>query len=100
MTMPSSPGYKRNYKREDQTAKARGEDGTGHDSGSAQRHRLRRKLEAEGKVHKGDGMDVDHEKMLSKGGANTLANARVVKASTNRSFPRNHDGSAKRNFAP
>lgn len=55
----------------------------------------RRKLQDEGKVHKGDGMDVDHKDPLSKGGGNTTGNLRVVKASTNRSFSRNPDGSLK-----
>ena len=43
--MPSSKGYVRDYKREYQTARARGEVGTGHNSGSAERHRLRRKAD-------------------------------------------------------
>lgn len=95
--MPSSPGYKRDYTQEYKTAKARGEVGTGSGSDNAKRLRLRRQMVKEGKVHKGDGKDVDHKKPLSKGGANTKANARVVSASTNRSFPRNSDGSMKRN---
>lgn len=95
--MPSSPGYRRNYKQEAKTAKARGEVGTGHDSGSAERHRLRRQMVKEGKVHTGDGKDVDHIKALSKGGANTTANARVRPPGMNRSFPRNANGSMVRN---
>jgi 5-methylcytosine-specific restriction endonuclease McrA len=50
-----------------------------------------------GKVHKGDGMDVDHIKPLSKGGANTLSNMRVKTKSENSSFSRNSDNSLKRN---
>jgi len=95
--MPSSPGYKRDYTQEYKTAKARGEVGTGSNSDNAKRKKLRRALEKDGRVHKGDGKDVDHVKALSKGGANTKANARVRSASTNRSFPRNSDGSMKRN---
>lgn len=54
-------------------------------------------MERAGKVHKGDGKDVDHKQALSKGGANTRSNMRVVPASVNRSFSRNADGSMKRN---
>lgn len=52
------------------------------------RDKARRLLEKEGKVHKGDGMDVDHKKPLSKGGSTARSNLRVVKASDNRSYPR------------
>lgn len=55
----------------------------------------RREMEKAGKVHKGDGKDVDHAKPLSKGGTNDKSNLRVVPASTNRSFSRNSDGSLK-----
>lgn len=93
--MPSSPGYKRDLKQEYKTAKARGEVGVGSNSPNAKRKRIRRQLEKEGKVKKGDGKDVDHVQMLSKGGSNSKSNVRVVDASKNRSFPRNPDGSAK-----
>lgn len=93
--MPSSPGYKRDYAQEYRTAKARGENGTGHDSGSAERHRLRRKMLKLGLVRKGQ--DVDHIKMLSKGGANTIKNARARSPHANRGFPRRSDGSAINN---
>lgn len=94
--MPSSPGYKRDYRQEYKTAKARGEVGTGTNGDNAKRKRLRRQLEKEGRVRPHDGKDVDHKTPLSKGGSNSKSNARVVKASTNRSFPRNSDGSIKR----
>lgn len=51
-------------------------------------------MEKSGKVKKGQ--DVDHKTPLSKGGSNTMKNARAVSPSTNRSFPRNSDGSIKR----
>jgi 5-methylcytosine-specific restriction endonuclease McrA len=95
--MPSSPGYKRDYTQEYKTSKARGEVGTGGDSDNAKRLKLRRQMVAEGKVHKGDGKDVDHKVPLSKGGSNTQANARIRTPGQNRSFPRNSDGSMKRN---
>ena len=52
-------------------------------------------MEKLGKAHKGDGKDVDHKTPLSKGGAETVSNYRVVPASQNRSFSRNGDGSLK-----
>lgn len=63
----------------------------------SERTMARRELEREGKVHKGDGKDVDHKVPLSKGGTNARSNLRVDSASDNRSFPRNKDGSMKKN---
>lgn len=91
--MPSSDNYQRNYAQEYQTQKQRGENGTGSDSGNAKRQRLRR-LALKAKLVKA-GQDVDHIQPLSKGGANTLSNARSANPSQNRSFPRNADGSMK-----
>lgn len=48
-----------------------------------------------GKVHKGDGKDIDHIKPLSKGGSNKTSNLRVVSKHANRSFARNKDHSVK-----
>ncbi len=93
--MPSSKNYDRNYKREYATAKSRGEQGTGSESGSAKRQRLRRKMLKLGMVKKGQ--DVDHVVPLSKGGSNSVKNARATSPSKNRGFPRNSDGSMKRN---
>ena len=87
--MPSSPGYKRNYKQEAKTAKARGEQGTGHDSGSAVRHRARRKAIKLGMIKPGSKKDIDHKKPLVKGGAETDAkNLRPRTEHQNRSFKR------------
>lgn len=94
--MPSSPGYRRDYAQERRTAIRRGET-LGSDSDNAKRKKLRRAMEKDGKVHKGDGKDVDHKDPLSKGGGNTKRNARVTSAHANRSFPRNKDGSMKSN---
>lgn len=93
--MPSSKDYKRDYKREYELQKKRGESGTGSDSGNAQRKRLRRKALKLGMVKKGQ--DLDHKKPLSKGGSNSIKNARATSPSENRSFPRNKDGSMKVN---
>ena len=88
--MPSSPGYKRNYKEEWKDAKARGE---GDDN--AQRHRARYEMEKAGKVHKNDGRDVGHVKHIKGGGTNAPSNLRVQSPAENRSFARNKDGSMK-----
>ena len=61
----------------------------------ALRNKARRQLEREGKVHKGDGMDVDHTVPLSKGGAPGTTNLRVVPKGENRSFARTSSGALK-----
>lgn len=61
----------------------------------AARNKARRMMEAEGKVRKGDGKDVDHKVALSKGGTSTRGNLRVKSASANRSYPRNSDHTPK-----
>jgi len=61
----------------------------------AERNTARRQAAAAGKVHKGDGKDVDHKKPLSKGGSNGKSNRRVMSASSNRSFARNKNGGIK-----
>lgn len=93
--MPSSPGYKRNYEQEYATSKARGEQDAGHDGEAAKRKRFRRAALKRGMVKKGQ--DLDHKVPLSKGGSNTLKNARAEAPGVNRSFPRNSDGSMKVN---
>lgn len=50
-------------------------------------------MEKAGKVHKGDGKDVDHKTPLSHGGKTTKSNLRVSSRSSNRSFRRRADGS-------
>jgi hypothetical protein len=93
VNMPSSDNYERNYQKEYDSQKERGENGTGSDSGSAKRHKLRRLLVKAKKVR--EGQDVDHIKPLSKGGSNAPSNGRAVSPSKNRSFKRNADGSMK-----
>lgn len=61
----------------------------------AERNAARRELEADGVVHKGDGMDVDHKKPLVKGGTNAKSNLRAVPASDNRSFKRTKSAGMK-----
>lgn len=84
------PRKKRDYVAERKTAIARGEM-VDH----AKRLRLRRAAVKANLVKPHDGKDLDHKKPLSKGGANTLSNARVTTPSENRSFARNPDGSMK-----
>lgn len=50
------------------------------------RNKARRLLEKEGKVHKGDGKDVDHKS--SNPLDNSKSNLRVQSKHENRSFPR------------
>lgn len=54
----------------------------------AMRNKARRMLEREGKVSRGDGMDVDHRHMLKDGGSNARSNLRVVSQKTNRGWRR------------
>lgn len=89
--MPYMTNGKRDYKKED----AWDRNHPGREEDRAERHKARAMLEKEGKVHKGDGKDVDHKKALSKGGKTTASNLRAVDASSNRSFSRNSDGSMK-----
>jgi hypothetical protein len=92
--MPSSPNYKRDYKQEAKTAKKRGEQGTGSDAGSAQRHRARRKMLKEGKVKKGQ--DVHHKTPIKAGGTNSPKNLAATSPASNRSFPRNRKAGLRR----
>lgn len=91
--MPSSKNYKRNYKREYETAKQRGEVGTGSNSGSAIRHRARRKMLKEGRVK--PGQDVNHKKPISRGGGNKSSNLAATSPNKNRSYARNSAGGIK-----
>lgn len=82
---------KRDYKRENELYNSKPE----QRKNRSERTVARRKANEEGRTHKGDGKDLDHVKPLSKGGANTKANTRVVSKTANRSFSRNADGSMK-----
>lgn len=77
----------RDYKREYETQKARGE----HPS-RMERQRARRALDAKGIDRQGK--DVAHTVALSKGGSNKDG-YRLTSPSKNRSFPRKKDGSMK-----
>lgn len=84
--MPSSPGYKRNYKQEyanedKQRRKQR-----------SQRNQARQEMIKRGKASVGDGKDVGHKRALSRGGSNTLANLAIQSRGSNRSFSRSSSG--------
>lgn len=89
--MPFMTNGKRDYKK--QYEKYDGKDSVKKDR--AKRNGARRIMEAEGKVSKGDGKDVDHKKPLSKGGSAKRTNLRVTSKSANRSFPRKKNGAMK-----
>ena len=61
----------------------------------AERNKARRMLMREGKVRVGDGLDVDHKRPLSQGGATTRGNLRVQTAKANRSYRRTSTGAIK-----
>ena len=91
--MPSSPNYVRDIAQEKRTAKKRGD--IARDN---LRKKARRLMVKKGLVRPNDGKDVDHSVALKMGGsALDSKNLRVVSAHDNRSFPRNKDGSMKRN---
>jgi hypothetical protein len=85
--MPSSPGYKRDYKQEYETQKERGE----HPA-RMERQRARRKMDADGVDR--SGKDIAHRKALSKGGLNRDG-VTLQAPSKNRAFPRTKTGAMK-----
>lgn len=78
--MPSSPSYKRNYKQEQKTATARGED-----KDRAQRNKARRIMERKHSPAMMVGKDVDHKTPMRGGGKTTNGNIRLRERSANRS---------------
>lgn len=82
---------KRDYKKQNEKYNSRPE----QIANRVEQNKARREMEKAGKVHKGDGKQVDHKKPLSKGGSGAKSNLRVVPASKNMSFSRNKNGSLK-----
>lgn len=82
---------KRDYKRE--YAKYQGK--PEQIKNRSKRNQARAIMAKAGKVKKGDGLDVDHKRALSKSGLNQLSNLQAISASKNRSFSRNSDSSMK-----
>lgn len=58
----------------------------------AKRNAARRELERDGRVHKGDGKDVDHIHPLITGGSNSESNLRVRSVHANRGYRRDGKG--------
>jgi hypothetical protein len=56
------------------------------------RNQARAEMARDGKVHKGDGKDVDHKKMLDGGGTNAKSNLRVIDKETNRGWRKRQIG--------
>ena len=81
----------RNYKLEYERYQGKPEQIKARDA----RNKARRDAMKKGLVKKGDGMDVDHTVPISKGGALTDANTRVVPEGENRSFSRTKTGALK-----
>lgn len=79
--------YKKEYEKYQGTAEQR--------ANRSKRTVARNEANASGRTSKGDGKDLDHVRPLSKGGANSTKNTRVVSSSSNRSFSRNSDSSMK-----
>ena len=82
--MPYKDKNDRNYKREYANYAGKPE----QIKKRAERNAARAEMMKAGKVHKGDGMDVDHKKPIANGGTNAKGNLRVQTKSNNRSFPR------------
>jgi hypothetical protein len=61
----------------------------------ALRNAARREMMREGRVHKGDGMDVDHKHPLDQGGSNSPSNWRVQSKSENRGYARDSKNQPK-----
>lgn len=72
----------RNYGKEYDTYHAKPE----QKKNRAQRNAARREMEKMGKVHKGDGKDVDHKRPIRAGGSNAKGNLRVTSVSKNRGW--------------
>lgn len=78
--MPFQKNGKRDYKRELEWEKKTHPNRV---KDRAERNSARARMEQAGKVHKGDGKQVDHRKELVRGGSNSTSNLRVVSDRTN-----------------
>lgn len=91
--MPYMKNGKRDYKREDKwDANHKDPNGLSRAKARDDRHEARATLAKAGKVHKGDGKQVDHIKPLGMGGSTNPYNLRVTTAKANESFRRNAKG--------
>ncbi len=81
--MPSSPGYKRNYREEYDRYQGK----PSQKKKRASRGRARYKLMKKGRVRLGDGLDVAHSD--NNANNNKSSNLKVQSKAKNRSFKRN-----------
>ena len=77
----------RNYKHEYETYQGTPQ----QKKNRAKRNAARAEMMRAGRVHKGDGKDVDHKQPLSKGGSTSKANLRVTSVHANRAYKRQKD---------
>ena len=89
--MPYQTNGRRNYRKEYDLYHSKSEQRKNRSARTIARNEAIK----DGRVSRGDHMDIDHIKPLSKGGSNAKSNTRVVSSSNNRSFSRNKDGSLK-----
>lgn len=89
--MPYMTNGRRNYRKEYDKYQGKPE----QIKNRSKRNQARATMAKAGKVKKGDGLDVDHKRALSKSGLNQLSNLQAISASKNRSFSRNKDSSMK-----
>lgn len=87
--MPSSKNYKRNYKQEYANYHAK----TEQEKRRAGRNTIRRQLEKEGRVSKGDSKDIHHVDGNPRN--NSSSNVVVRSRGNNRSFARNKKAGKK-----
>jgi 3-methyladenine DNA glycosylase Mpg len=88
--MPSSPGYKRDYKEE--YSNYQGSEKQKKER--ARRNAARKKMMKAGKAKLGDGMDVAHKNNSTKD--NSSKNLAIQSKSKNRSFARNKKAGRKK----
>lgn len=81
--MPT-PANKRDYAEENRKYKS----SPAQIKAREERNKARALLMKEGKVHKGDGKEVDHIKPLADGGSNKRSNMRVLTAAENDGRPK------------
>lgn len=77
----TAAGVAHEYSKFQSSAKAKAE--------RASRNSARRAALKKGRVHKGDGKDIDHIRGLASGGSNARSNIRVVSRKFNRSRKQN-----------
>lgn len=74
------PSRKRDYKKEYEQYHSKEK----QKKNRALRNNARRTAEKQGRVHKGDGKEVDHKKSLDKGGSNSQSNWQILSRRANR----------------